>query len=152
MCTTGHCDPNASDPLLHFIEKQEQLKRSGEKIHTSWNLFDYQKKMLRKEPVDWTCVAGYKYFFVSSTGKFWLCSQVRTERNILEITKEDLLSYNEKKSCQARCGVYCTVDTSLFVNHPMRYLRREVASRVATRVSKMRNGSPKRIRDLTPAQ
>ena len=108
--------------------------------------------MLRREPVEWTCVAGYKYFFVSSTGKFWLCSQVRTERHILEITREDLLSYNEKKSCQARCGVYCTVDTSLFVNHPVQYLGREVASRLATRVSRLRGGGPRRIRDLTAAQ
>jgi MoaA/NifB/PqqE/SkfB family radical SAM enzyme len=61
-------DPNASEPLLRFIEQQETLKRSGEKIHTSWNLFNYQKKMLRREPVEWTCVSGYKYFFVSSTG------------------------------------------------------------------------------------
>ena len=144
-------DPNASDPLLHFIEKQEQLKRSGEKIHTSWNLFDYQKKMLRKEPVDWTCVAGYKYFFVSSTGKFWLCSQVRTDRHILNITTQDLLSYNTKKDCQGRCGVYCTVDTSMFVNHPARYLGREVANRVANRISAKRRAGPKRIRDLAPA-
>jgi len=107
--------------------------------------------MLRKEPVDWTCVAGYKYFFVSSTGKFWLCSQVRTERHILDITKEDLLSYNKKKDCQGRCGVYCTVDTSMFVNHPMRYLGREVGNRIANRVSRKRRSGPKRIRDLSPA-
>ena len=62
-------DPNASEPLLRFLEKQEKLKRSGEKIHTSWNLFAYEKKMLRQEPVEWTCIAGYKYFFVSSTGQ-----------------------------------------------------------------------------------
>ena len=90
-------DPKASEPLLRFIEKQEDLKRGGEKIHTSWNLFDYEKKMLRQEPVEWTCIAGYKYFFVSSRGKFWLCSQVRTERDILEITREDLLSYNGRR-------------------------------------------------------
>ena len=144
-------DPNASEPLLRFIEQQETLKRSGEKIHTSWNLFEYQKKMLRQEPVEWTCVAGYKYFFVSSTGKFWLCSQVRTERHILDITREDLLSYNKKKSCQAKCGVYCTVDTSMFVNHPVRYLGRELGNRLVTRVSKLRGGGPKRIRDLAAA-
>jgi MoaA/NifB/PqqE/SkfB family radical SAM enzyme len=142
-------DPNASEPLLRFIEQQETLKRSGEKIHTSWNLFEYQKKMLRQEPVEWTCVAGYKYFFVSSTGKFWLCSQVRTERHILDITRQDLLSYNKKKSCQAKCGVYCTVDTSMFVNHPVRYLGRELGNRLANRVSRKRRGGPKRIRDLT---
>ena len=120
-------DPKASEPLLRFIEKQEELKRGGEKIHTSWNLFDYEKKMLRQEPIEWTCVAGYKYFFVSSRGKFWLCSQVRTERNLLDITREDLLSYNKKKSCQAGCGVYCTAETSLVVNHPLRYAKREIA-------------------------
>ena len=53
----------------------------------------------------------------ASSGFAVRCDQRET---FLEITKEDLLSYNEKKSCQARCGVYCTVDTSLFVNHPMR--------------------------------
>ena len=144
-------DPNASEPLLGFIEQQAALKRSGEKIHTSWNLLDYQKKMLRREPVEWTCAAGYKYFFVSSTGKFWLCSQVRTERHILEITREDLLSYNGKKNCQANCGVYCTVETSLFVSNPMRYLGREVGGRLATKVRKLRGSGPKRIRDLTAA-
>ena len=61
-------DPNGSEPLIRFLEKQEKLKRGGEKIHTSWNLFAYEKKMLRQEPVEWTCIAGYKYFFVSSTG------------------------------------------------------------------------------------
>jgi MoaA/NifB/PqqE/SkfB family radical SAM enzyme len=145
-------DPNANEPLLRFIEQQEKLKRSGEKIHTSWNVLAYQKKMLRHEPVEWTCAAGYKYFFVSSTGKFWLCSQVRTERHILEITREDLLSYNEKKSCQAKCGVYCTVETSLCVSNPMRYFGREVANRLATAVSRLRGGGPKRIRDLAAAQ
>src|SRR5213595_3501608 len=145
-------DASASEPLLRFLEHQEKLKRSGQKIHSSWNLFAYQKKMLRQEQIEWTCIAGYKYFFVSSTGKFWLCSQVRTERHILEITREDLLSYNKKKSCQARCGVYCTVETSLFVNHPGQYLGREVANRLATRVSRLRGGGTKRIRDLAAAQ
>ena len=97
-------DPNASEPLIRFLEKQEKLKRGGEKIHTSWNLFAYEKKMLRQEPVEWTCIAGYKYFFVSSRGKFWLCSQVRTERDILEITREDLLSYNKRRVARQGAG------------------------------------------------
>jgi MoaA/NifB/PqqE/SkfB family radical SAM enzyme len=137
-----------SKPLLEFIEQEETLKRRGEKIHTSWNLFAYQKKMLRQEPVEWTCAAGYKYFFVSSTGKFWLCSQVRTDRHILDITKEDLLAYRGKKDCQARCGVYCTIETSLFVGNPAQYLRRELGGRLSTRLGKLKGG-PKRIRDLT---
>jgi hypothetical protein len=104
--------------------------------------------MLRQEPLEWTCIAGYKYFFVSATGKFWLCSQVRTERHILEITREDLLGYNRKKSCQAGCGVYCTAEASLAVSHPLQYVAREAAGILATRVSKMRGGQPERIRDL----
>jgi len=145
-------DASESEPLLRFLEQQEKLKRNGQKIRTSWNLLTYQKKMLRQEPIEWTCIAGYKYFFVSSTGKFWLCSQVRTERHILEITQEDLLSYNRKKDCQAGCGVYCTAEASLAVSHPLRYASREVAGMLASRVTRLRRGGPERIRDLTAAQ
>jgi len=141
-------DPDSGKPLLRFIEQQEHLKRNGEKIHTSWNLFAYEKKMLRQEPIEWTCVAGYKYFFVSSRGKFWLCSQVRTERNILDITREDLLSYNQKKSCQAGCGVYCTAEASLAVNRPLQYVGREVAGMLASRVARRRGDRVRRIRDF----
>src|SRR5438046_4999510 len=145
-------DASASEPLLRFLDHQEKLKRSGQKIHSSWNLFAYQKKMLRQEPVDWTCIAGYKYFFVSSTGKFWLCSQVRTERHILEITREDLLSYNRKKDCQAGCGVYCTAEASLAVSHHLRYAGRAVAGVRGSGGSSRRRGGPERMRDLTAAQ
>ena len=141
-------EPGSTDPLLGFIEQEETLKRNGQKIHTNWNLFAYQKAMLRREPVEWTCAAGYKYFFVSSTGKFWLCSQVRTERSIMDITPADLLSYNKKKDCQARCGVYCTINTSLFVNHPLRFLGREVGATVSSRLKRIGQNRPQRIRDL----
>ena len=144
-------DPTAGEPLLRFIEKQEELKRNGDMIHTSWNLFTYEKKMLRQEPVEWTCIAGYKYFFVSSRGKFWPCSQLRTERHILEITREDLLSYNRKKSCQAKCGVYCTAEASLAVNHPLKYAGREVTGMLASRIARMQGGRAARMRDLTAA-
>src|SRR5205814_6891583 len=136
---------------LRFLEHQEKLKRSCEKIHSSWNLFAYRKKMLRQEPVEWTCIAGYKYFFVSSTGKFWLCSQVRTERHILEITREDLLGYNRKKDCQARCGVYCTAQASLAVSHPLQYVGREVAGVLVSRVVRMRGGGAGPLADLADA-
>jgi len=145
-------DASESEPLLRSLEHQERLKRCGQKIRTSWNLLTYQKKMLRQEPIEWTCIAGYKYFFVSSTGKFWPCSQVRTERHILEITREDLLGYNRKKNCQAGCGVYCTAEASLAVSHPLRYAGRELTGMLASRVSRMRRSRPERIRDLTVAQ
>lgn len=145
-------DASESKPLLRFLEQQEKLKRNGQKIRSSWNLFTYQKKMLRQEPIEWTCIAGYKYFFVSSTGKFWLCSQVRTERNILDITPEDLLGYNRKKDCQAGCGVYCTAEASLVVSNPLRYVAREVAGILTTKASTMRRGGPQRIRELAATQ
>ncbi|MBV9617589.1 MAG: radical SAM protein [Verrucomicrobia bacterium] len=141
-------DPNGNEALLRFLEKQEELKRAGEKIHTSWNLFAYEKKMLLQEPVDWTCIAGYKYFFVSSRGKFWPCSQVRTEKDILEVTREDLLGYNKKKSCQAGCGVYCTAEASLAVSHPLRFGAREAAGAIGSRISRMQGGGAHRIRDF----
>jgi MoaA/NifB/PqqE/SkfB family radical SAM enzyme len=141
-------DMSARKRLLSFIEYQETLKQNGENIVTSWNVLDYQKRMLRGESIDWTCVAGYKYFFVSARGMFWLCSQVRTERHILDITPDELRSHNQKKSCQAGCGVYCTIDSSLRVNRPVRYVARELIQRGVRKASKLRLGRARRMRDF----
>jgi len=141
-------DADSTAPILRLVEQQETLKRNGANIHTNWNLFRYQKAMLRGEPVEWTCTAGYKYFYVSARGKFWLCNQVRTDKHILDITPEDLLAYNTKKSCQASCGVYCIVDTSHKVNHPLRYLARDAAGALRSRLARFRPNLPRRIRDL----
>ncbi len=119
----------ATAPMQKAVERQVALKRSGARIHTSWNLLDYQLAMLEGAELDWTCVAGYKYFFVSAQGQFWLCSQVRTQRHIMDIQPDDLLAYDRKKDCQKGCGVYCTVDMSLAVSHPGRYLTREATRR-----------------------
>lgn len=145
-------DRASAERLLKLVEQQETLKRNGQKIHTNWNTLRYQKAMLHAEPVEWTCVAGYKYFFVSSTGRFWLCSQVRTDRHILEITPQDLLAYAGPKDCQAGCGVYCTVDTSLKVSHPLRYARIEAQGAAARALRRLRPGGPTRARDFGPPQ
>jgi len=76
---------------------------------------------------------------------------VRTERDILSITREDLLRYNHKKDCQAKCGVYCTAEASLAANHPLQYAGREVAGMLASRVARMHKGRATRIRDLATA-
>jgi len=73
---------------------------------------------------------------------------VRTEKDILDITREDLLSYNRKKSCQAGCGVYCTAEASLAVSHPLRFGVQEVAGMIGSRVSRMHGGGVHRIRDF----
>jgi MoaA/NifB/PqqE/SkfB family radical SAM enzyme len=128
------------EPLMKAIEYQEGLKKQGAPIHTSWSIIEYEKKMLRGEEMDWTCTAGYKYFFVSAQGKFWLCSQVRTEKHILDVTSEDLRSYNTKKDCQKGCGVYCIVDTSLGVSHPAEYIAREAQGEVMAKLAQLRRG------------
>ncbi|MFL6584357.1 MAG: radical SAM protein [Chthoniobacterales bacterium] len=142
-------DAGSTAPILRFVEQQEQLKRNGAKIHTNWNIIAYQKKMLRQEPMEWTCTAGYKYFYVSAKGKFWLCNQVRTNKHILEVTPEELLTYNTKKACQAGCGVYCIVDTSHKVNNPVRYFARDAAGALRSRLARRRRDLPRRIRDLS---
>ena len=124
--------------MQRALEYQVELKESGAPIHTSWNLLDYQQAMLDGRDPDWTCVAGYKYFFVSAQGRFWLCSQVRTDRDIMDIEPSDLESYNRKKDCQKGCGVYCTVDMSLAVSHPGRYLAREATLRVRSGLTALR--------------
>jgi MoaA/NifB/PqqE/SkfB family radical SAM enzyme len=142
-------DP-AVEGMNRLLEHQEELKRRGERIHTSWRLLEYQKDMLAGTPKEWSCVAGYKYFFVSARGQFWLCSQVRTERHILDITPDDLLAYDHPKECQPGCGVYCTVDMSLAVSDPRGYLMGEAVGLARNALVQLkpnggRNGRP--IRD-----
>lgn len=127
-----------TDALLRAIEYQEQLKASGARISTSWSILDYQKALVTGRHVDWQCVAGHKFFFVSAKGKFWLCSQQRTDRDILDMTPSDLRAYNHPKKCQPGCGVYCTVDTSLGLNHPIRYAAREVHGQARARIAEAR--------------
>jgi MoaA/NifB/PqqE/SkfB family radical SAM enzyme len=135
-------------PLLNAVEHQAQLKARGERIHTSWNILEYQKAMLRNEPIEWTCTAGYKYFFVSAQGKFWLCSQVRTDKSVMDITPDDLRAYNAKKDCQQGCGVYCTVDTSLAVNDPLGYLAREARGIAHSRARRLGREGTRRALDV----
>jgi MoaA/NifB/PqqE/SkfB family radical SAM enzyme len=141
-------DANSTAAILRLVEQQEQLKKNGAKIHTNWNIIRYQKAMLRQEPMEWTCTAGYKYFYVSAKGKFWLCNQVRTEKHILDVTREELLSYNTKKPCQANCGVYCIVDTSHKVNNPLRYFAGDAAGALRVKLARLRSNLPRRMRDL----
>jgi MoaA/NifB/PqqE/SkfB family radical SAM enzyme len=115
--------------LEAFIDSMIERKRRGEKIHTNEAILQYQKSLLRNEPVDWTCTAGYKLFFVSAQGKFWECSMVHGEKHIMDVTPEDLHANHRKKSCQTGCGVYCAVSTSLLVQNPVSLISKEVANR-----------------------
>src|SRR5436189_2165329 len=117
------------EELEAFIDSMIERKRRGEKIHTNEAILQYQKSLLRNEPVDWTCAAGYKLFFVSAQGKFWECSMVNGDKHIMHVTPEDLIVNYRKKSCQAGCGVYCAVSTSLLVQSPVSVISKEIVSR-----------------------
>jgi MoaA/NifB/PqqE/SkfB family radical SAM enzyme len=144
-----HADPTnrfrvergSREELEAFIDSMIERKRRGEKIHTTEAILDYQRSLLRNEPVEWTCMAGYKLFFVSAQGKFWICSMVHTDKHIMDVTLDDLYANNRKKSCQAGCGVYCAVGTSLLVRHPAKVIGKEVVAR-ARRIPNLLKPAP----------
>jgi MoaA/NifB/PqqE/SkfB family radical SAM enzyme len=119
-------DTTASRELLEWMI---EAKRRGLKIHTSEAILNYQLGLLQGERLDWTCTAGYKIFFVSAEGKFWLCSMQRTDQHIMDVTPEDLYRNYRKKSCQDGCGVYCAVSVSLLYEKPFRVIGRELLAR-----------------------
>jgi len=132
-----HADPlsrfrverGSREELEEFVDSMIERKRRGEKIHTSEAILNYQRSLLRGEHVEWTCMAGYKLFFVSAQGKFWICSMVHTDKDIMDVTLEDLYANYRKKSCQQGCGVYCAVSTSLLVKKPAAVLGKEIVAR-----------------------
>ena len=140
--------------LEAFVDSMIKRKRDGEKIHTNEAILQYQKSLLRNEPIDWTCTAGYKLFFVSAQGKFWECSMVHGDKHIMEITPEDLHANYRKKSCQAGCGVYCAVSTSLLVQKPLSVVSKEVLNRVKRIPGMIRPAvsSTAPVESTTPAQ
>jgi len=123
-------DPGARGDLEAFVKWMLDAKASGVKIHTSDAILNYQLSLLRREPVEWTCTAGFKIFFVSAQGKFWICSMVKTDRSIMDITPEDLIDNYRAKSCQDGCGVYCCVSTSLIYQQPITNISRELKARL----------------------
>jgi MoaA/NifB/PqqE/SkfB family radical SAM enzyme len=132
-----HADPTnrfrvargSREELEEFIDSLIERKRRGDRIHTSEAILNYQRSLLRNESVEWTCTAGYKLFFVSAQGKFWICSMVHTDKHIMDVTLDDLYANYRKKECQKGCGVYCAVSTSLIVQNPVRVITKEVVSR-----------------------
>jgi MoaA/NifB/PqqE/SkfB family radical SAM enzyme len=143
-----HADPlqrfrvarGSKEELVKFIDSMIERKRRGERIHTNEAILNYQRSLLLDEPVDWTCTAGYKLFFVSAQGKFWECSMKHSDKHIMDITAEDMLANYRKKPCQQGCGVYCAVSTSLLVQKPVQVLGNEIVSR-AKRIPALVRGS-----------
>jgi MoaA/NifB/PqqE/SkfB family radical SAM enzyme len=143
-------DRGQREELERFIDSMIERKRRGEKIHTSEAILDYQRSLLRGEHVEWTCAAGYKLFFVSAQGKFWICSMVHTNKHIMDVTLDDLFANYKKKSCQEGCGVYCAVSASLLVEKPVRVLGKEILARAKRVPSLLRPLSGPGINNSTP--
>lgn len=55
---------------------------------------------------------------------------VHSDKHIMDVTPDDLYANYRKKSCQAGCGVYCAVSTSLLVQKPVSVISKEVVNRV----------------------
>ena len=142
-------DRGPREELERFIDSMIERKRHGEKIHTSEAILNYQHSLLRGEHVEWTCVAGYKLFFVSAQGKFWLCSMVHTDKHIMDVTPEDLYANYHKKSCQQGCGVYCAVSASLLVEKPVQVLGKEIVARARRVPSMFRHSSSSDVNKAT---
>src|SRR5438128_6176779 len=140
-------DRGPREELERFIDSMIERKRRGEKIHTSEAILNYQRSLLRGEHVEWTCMAGYKLFFVSAQGKFWICSMVHTDKHIMDVTLDDLYANYRKKSCQEGCGVYCAVSASLLVEKPIAVLGKEIVARAKRIPSIFRTSSSPRIDD-----
>ncbi|MBV9619218.1 MAG: radical SAM protein [Verrucomicrobia bacterium] len=144
-----HADPTnrfrveqgSKEETAAFLEEMIERKRRGEKIHTSEAILRYQLQLLRGEYHDWTCTAGYKFFFVSARGQFWLCSMVHTNKHIMDVTPEDLYANNRKKDCQKGCGVYCAISTSLILEKPVQVITNEIVSRAKRLPRMMRQAS-----------
>ena len=143
-------DRGQREELERFIDSMIERKRRGEKIHTSEAILNYQRSLLRGEHVEWTCAAGYKLFFVSAQGKFWICSMVHTNKDIMDVTLDDLFANYKKKSCQEGCGVYCAVSASLLVEKPVRVLGKEILARAKRVPSLLRPFSGPGINNSTP--
>lgn len=127
--------PGGKEALEELLDYQADLKRQGKKIQSTAVLIDYQKNLLNNVETDWTCVAGYKYFFVSAQGKFWQCSTNRTPNiDLMDVTPEMLRSYYHKKPCQTSCGVYCIVSESLAHKSPLKFVAREAKERILAMV------------------
>src|SRR5207244_8836954 len=88
-----------------------------------------QRSLLRGEHVEWTCMAGYKLFFVSAQGKFLICSMVHTDKQIMDVTLDHSTQTTARKLCLKGCRVYCAVSASLLVEKPVQVLGKEIVAR-----------------------
>jgi MoaA/NifB/PqqE/SkfB family radical SAM enzyme len=154
-----HADPEGEfrvgaderDDLMSMVDLQLAKKRNGEPVHTNSAILSYQRDMLGGTAPDWTCMAGYKFFFVSATGEFWLCSMRHDPGiSIMDVTPEILRGFYTKKDCQSGCGVYCVISASLFAKNPVRFIAKEVRDRAQALFGRLISGGTVKPLPLPP--
>lgn len=124
-----------------YLEKVRWLKEqklAGRPISTFYYLIDYYEQALQGRPMDWTCQAGSKCFYVSPEGDFHYCYHVAPQMKFADVTKETLAGNRGKKGCETNCGVDCVLSTSLpFSNraHVAGVEARDVLIQLSTKVT-----------------
>ena len=121
---------------LELIELQLELKRRGCKVHGTTAVLNHYRSRLQGNEPEWSCVSGYKIFFVSGSGLFWPCSVLRTEIPFDRIGLKDLWQWNKRKPCQNGCGIACAIQHSLYTASPLSYVWGEIPARVRRALSK----------------
>jgi MoaA/NifB/PqqE/SkfB family radical SAM enzyme len=99
-----------------FLEKVRWLrdrKLEGAPVHTPYFLIHYYEESLQGRPLDWTCQAGNKTFYVSPEGHFHFCYHVPPQGELHDVTRAQMAGNRGKKGCEERCGVDCVLHTSL---------------------------------------
>jgi len=115
-----------------FLEKVRWLrdrKLEGAPVHTPYFMIHYYEEALQGRPMEWTCQAGSKTFYVSPEGQFHFCYHVPPQGPLDTVTREQLAGNRGKKGCEERCGVDCVLHTSLPFSNLGTVLRIEARDR-----------------------
>jgi MoaA/NifB/PqqE/SkfB family radical SAM enzyme len=119
-----------SERFLERVRWLKDHKQQGRPISTPFYLIDYYERALEGRPMDWTCQAGSKCFYVSAEGHFQLCYHVPSTQLLMDVTRDDLAKNRGKKGCETDCGVDCVVHTSLPFSNRIDLLKLEVKRRL----------------------
>jgi len=121
--------PN-SPRFLERVQWLKNQKQDGKPISTPFYLIEYYERALNDNPMEWTCQAGNKCFYVSAEGKFQFCYHVPSRRDLMDVTREEIAGYRGKKGCEENCGVDCVIHTSLPFSNRADVLKVEVKRKV----------------------
>jgi len=122
---------NLDGRFLERVRWLKDRKQAGQPISTPFYLIDYYERALEGRPMDWTCQAGSKCFYVSAEGHFQLCYHVPSTQPLMEVTRGHLAANRGKKGCEENCGVDCVVHTSLPFSNRTDLIKLEVKRRAS---------------------